>query len=298
MRLKNNSSVLKVYNSFLGTFSVPSGGEVEVSDSLVSVCPQVFKDLESGILEQLPSSLPSTKLAVNADIVVNDIQIGSVVLKDAVEDLKANVKKDGTDNALVVIQNGQPLPEGAATESTLSEINDKVATETTLNDIKVNTNKLDVNLSSRASEETLSDLSDKVATEATLSDIRTNMSKLDVNLSTRASESTLSSIDSKVATDVELQKKPNVVTDFYIGSVAVPNKDTDVTITLTGTVRRFMFKLRDPARRFRVYKQSGGAYITVPAGSILYEESVLLTNPQFIFQTFDDNQTIEYMYWS
>src|SRR5438128_11478045 len=51
-----------------------------------------------------------------ANVTVNatDLQIGAVEIKDDVAATRANVKTDGTNNALVVVQNLQPLPTGAA----------------------------------------------------------------------------------------------------------------------------------------------------------------------------------------
>jgi hypothetical protein len=83
---------------------------------------------------------------VNADgvlktnIIVGDIEIGVVEFKDAESDTRGKIKSDGTDNAIVVVQNIQPLPTGAATEDTLAKVATedtlaKVATEDTLADL-------------------------------------------------------------------------------------------------------------------------------------------------------------------
>ena len=53
----------------------------------------------------------------SATIVAGDFQIGAVEIKDHTDDIRVKVKTDGTDNALVVLQNVQPLPTGAAKES-------------------------------------------------------------------------------------------------------------------------------------------------------------------------------------
>lgn len=45
------------------------------------------------------------------------ITIGTVEIKDDQTDAKLKIKSDGVDNAVVVTQNGQPLPDGAATEA-------------------------------------------------------------------------------------------------------------------------------------------------------------------------------------
>lgn len=46
-----------------------------------------------------------------------DIEIGAVEIKNATDDTRAVVKTDGTNNALVVTQNAQPLPTLAATST-------------------------------------------------------------------------------------------------------------------------------------------------------------------------------------
>lgn len=46
-----------------------------------------------------------------------DIEIGAVELKDGATDARWKIKTDGVDNAIVVIQNSQPLPVGAATSA-------------------------------------------------------------------------------------------------------------------------------------------------------------------------------------
>lgn len=48
------------------------------------------------------------------------ITLGAVEIKDPASGLRAAVKVSGGNNALVVVQNAQPLPTGAAKESTLS----------------------------------------------------------------------------------------------------------------------------------------------------------------------------------
>ena len=70
---------------------------------------------------------PTGRLRVAADLNAADIQVGAVEIKDGTTDTRAKVKTDGTDNAQVVTQNTQPLPTGAATETTLAAV--KTATE-------------------------------------------------------------------------------------------------------------------------------------------------------------------------
>lgn len=64
----------------------------------------------------------SGEVAVRTQLTVQDIHIGQVELKDGETATFGKIKSDGTDNALVVTQNTQPLPTGAATEATLATI--------------------------------------------------------------------------------------------------------------------------------------------------------------------------------
>lgn len=74
------------------------------------------------------------KLPVQAQIDVGDIEIGAVELKDATSDTRVVVKSDGVNNALVVTQNSQPLPTGAATsakqDTQITQITDVTYTNT------------------------------------------------------------------------------------------------------------------------------------------------------------------------
>lgn len=65
------------------------------------------------------------RLKVDAELDASDIQIGAVEIKNGTSDDRVVVKTDGVDFALVVHQNSQPLPTGAATEATLSALNAK-----------------------------------------------------------------------------------------------------------------------------------------------------------------------------
>lgn len=59
----------------------------------------------------------SGDVAVRTSLTVGDIEIGKVEIKNATDDTTAVVKTDGTNNALVVTQNSQPLPTGASTSA-------------------------------------------------------------------------------------------------------------------------------------------------------------------------------------
>lgn len=59
----------------------------------------------------------ANKLPVEATLEVGDIEIGAVEIKDHDSDARVDVKSDGTNNALVITQNSQPLPTGASTSA-------------------------------------------------------------------------------------------------------------------------------------------------------------------------------------
>ena len=71
---------------------------------------RVMIDDETGTPIDATNPLP-----VSATLVVGDIEIGAVEIKDGTTDTRQKVKTDGTDNASVVMQNTQPLPTGAST---------------------------------------------------------------------------------------------------------------------------------------------------------------------------------------
>jgi hypothetical protein len=74
-----------------------------------SIDTQLFND---GSIVSSANPLP-VKATINADI-----QLGAVELKNSTDDTRAIIKSDGTNNALVITQNNQPLPTGASTELT------------------------------------------------------------------------------------------------------------------------------------------------------------------------------------
>ena len=84
--------------------------------------PRDIKDLEK--LKFVEDD--SGNVSVRTNLVVKDIQIGAVEIKDGSTDTRATVESDGTDNALVVKQNSSPLP-----KSTDMEGNGKNAVGTT-----------------------------------------------------------------------------------------------------------------------------------------------------------------------
>lgn len=136
----------------------------------------------------------SGRLLVDA-LVSSDIQIGAVEIKNGTTDDRVVVRNDGVEFAMVVLQNSQPLPTGAATEATLATR----ATEATLALIKAKTDNLDTALSTRATEATLATRATEatlltrateatvatLGTEATLALIKAKTDNLDVLLSTR-----------------------------------------------------------------------------------------------------------------
>lgn len=90
-------------------------------------------------LETIAGAIVDGKMQVEAEIKVEDIEIGAVELKDATTDTRVKIKSDGVDNALVVTQNSQPLPDGAAT-STLQETANTIldSLDTKLGDVATN----------------------------------------------------------------------------------------------------------------------------------------------------------------
>jgi hypothetical protein len=63
------------------------------------------------------------RLKVDAALDASSITIGSVQLRDGVSGTLATIRSVGADNALVVVQDSQPLPTGASTEATLAAAN-------------------------------------------------------------------------------------------------------------------------------------------------------------------------------
>ncbi len=77
-------------------------------------------------LATLSGTVSAGRVQVDAVVSTGDIEIGAVEIKDGATDTRVKVKTDGTDNALVVMQNSQPLPTGAATEATLASIDGNI----------------------------------------------------------------------------------------------------------------------------------------------------------------------------
>lgn len=162
-------------------------------------------------LDTLASTVMGGRVQVDADLSGADIEIGAVEIKNATDDTRVVVKTDGTDNALVVTQNSQPLPAGAATDSTVAtllteaDFDSKVATlatDATLETLLTESD-FDTKIALVATEVTLAGLKtdfDAVdfATEATLDDVKTNLDDVKTKLDT--ANSTLSDILDK--TDV------------------------------------------------------------------------------------------------
>jgi|GEM_PF-4763167 len=130
-------------NNITGTISLPTGAATEAT----------LADVKTAT-ETLAGTVISGRVQVDADLSGADIEIGAVELKDGTTDTRATIESDGVDNALVVKQNSQPLPAGAATEATLATR----ASETTADAIKTAVESvdttLDVALSTRLAEAT------------------------------------------------------------------------------------------------------------------------------------------------
>ena len=148
-------------------------------------------------LDLLASTVSGGKVQIDANLTVSDIEIGAVELKDGATDTRVKIKTDGVDNALVITQNSQPLPTGAATSTkqdtgntSLSSIDSKVVSADTGN-VTIISSSLPTGASTSAKQDT---------GNTSLASIKTNTDSLDVALSTRDIETTLSSLNSKVTT--------------------------------------------------------------------------------------------------
>jgi len=74
--------------------------------------------------------------SIDVTLLNGDIEIGAVEIKDGESDIRQKVKTDGVDNAAVVTQNSQPLPDGAATSANQELLIDASNTVTEGNVIK------------------------------------------------------------------------------------------------------------------------------------------------------------------
>jgi hypothetical protein len=107
--VKKMAEDIKQWQSKTGRILKEDGTTVNIADIIDEVYDSVNKLIK-----------------VKADLQVTDIQIGTVEMKDAETDTRAKVKSDGTDNALVVTQNSQPLPTGASTSALQTAGNNSV----------------------------------------------------------------------------------------------------------------------------------------------------------------------------
>jgi hypothetical protein len=179
------------------------------------------------------------RLEVDAQLDASSINIGIVKLQDGATSTLGTIRSVGADNALVVVQDSQPLPIGAATEATLALIKAKTdnldvalstrASEATLALIKAKTDNLDVPLSTRATEATQLTL----ATEATLLQVKADTDNLDVPLSTRATEATLLLIKAKTDNlDVALSTR---ATESTLALIKAKTDNLDVALSTRAT---------------------------------------------------------------
>jgi len=84
-----------------------------------SLANEDFTVLQQIATQGAQFSFVGDRLKVDAELDASDIQIGAVEIKNGTSDDRVVVKTDGVDFALVVTQNSQPLPTGAATQATL-----------------------------------------------------------------------------------------------------------------------------------------------------------------------------------
>lgn len=171
-------------------------------------------------VDTLAGTVVAGRVQVDAELSGSDIEIGAVEIKDADSDTRVTVKSDGVDNAIVVTQNSQPLPTGAATEATLSQI------EANTDDIEPKLDTIHADLLVVQGKQDTGN--------ASLASID---SDIDVALSTRASEATLAAakadldtlastvVGGRVQVDAELS-----VSDIEIGAVELKDADTDTRV--------------------------------------------------------------------
>lgn len=139
---------------------------------------------------------PSRQLKVNEDgsidtnLLSGDIEIGAVELKNATDDTRAVIKSDGVDNALVVSQNSQPLPIGAATSS------NQITTHDLLNLIKSNQETMNELLNS------LRDMNNYLATIASAKGIAADLRVTNLNTPNMTTLGNITLIGGLTASDI------------------------------------------------------------------------------------------------
>lgn len=94
--------------------------------SLASIDGKTLSAGQTTMSASSPVVIASDQTAIPVTL-SSDIEIGAVEIKDGTSDTRVVVKTDGTNNALVVTQNTQPLPTGAATAALQSTGNSSVS---------------------------------------------------------------------------------------------------------------------------------------------------------------------------
>ena len=185
--------------------------------------------ISNGTIETTITTVDS-KNALDVNMVAGDIEIGAVELKNAADDTRAVIKTDGTDNALVVIQNnGAKETSGnlanLATHQTDGTQKTKISNGTIEAVVKTDgTDNALVVIQNNGAKETSGNLAN-LATHQTDGTQKTKISNGTI-------EATITTVDSKNAVDVNM-----VAGDIEIGAVEIKNAtdDTRVVVRTDGT---------------------------------------------------------------
>lgn len=160
------------------------------------------------------------RLKVDANLDTTDIEIGAVELKDGATDTRAKIKSDGTDNAVVVTQNSQPLPTGASTEATLALI-------------KAKTDNLDVTLSTRTKPSDTQTIAGTVTANAGTGNFTVTQAT-GTNLHTVVDSGSITVSNASGASAVNIQDGGNSLT--VDGTISATQSGTWNINNVTGTI--------------------------------------------------------------
>jgi len=92
-----------------------------LSDADIQIGAVEIKDHNSDLRADVVTRSDGNN-ALCIDVLWPSVSAFPIIVRDGNGSIFADVKSDGVDNALVVTQNSQPLPDGAATEATLSSV--------------------------------------------------------------------------------------------------------------------------------------------------------------------------------
>jgi len=258
----------------------------------------------------------SWSMDIQATIETGDIEIGAVELKDAGSDTRVKVKTDGTDNALVVMQNNGAKETGgnlASIKTDVDKIPSKgtatmvgsmpvtIATDDTLmSAMKADLDKIPSSPATEggnlatiagkdfATQTTLSALNAKIpaspATEGgNLATIKSNTDKLDTTLSALATAiagATPKTLADVVSAISGISVGGNKITPI-ISVVDMTTLGTEYSQALPEGCSGFTVQLREDSGILKIAFNTGdiaaGTYITVKAGGSWSEDGVNLT---------------------